>query len=76
LRYLSVDRKTRCKSYSCLTIRLWHLAQAAPTDLHIPILGQLPPTQLLLGDALEPGPLEIVAFDSHFQRRRDALEIR
>jgi hypothetical protein len=30
-----------------------------PADLHIPILGQLPPTELSLGDALEPGALEL-----------------
>jgi hypothetical protein len=29
----------------------------APGDLYIPILGQLPPAELALGDALEPGSL-------------------
>src|SRR6516165_6068871 len=29
-------------------------------DLHVVILGQLAPAQLPRGDALEPGPLEIV----------------
>jgi hypothetical protein len=33
-----------------------HLARVSPADLHIPVLGQLPPAELPLGDALEPGP--------------------
>jgi hypothetical protein len=33
------------------------LPQVPPAYLDIPILGQLPPAQLLLGDALEPGAL-------------------
>jgi hypothetical protein len=40
------------------------LAQVAPGDLYIPILGQLAPAQLPLGDALEPGPLEVVGLDA------------
>jgi hypothetical protein len=36
------------------------LAQISPTDLHVLILGQLPLAQLPLGDALDPGPLEVV----------------
>jgi hypothetical protein len=36
------------------------LAQIAPVDLDIPVLGQLAPLQLPLGDALEPGPLMAV----------------
>jgi hypothetical protein len=39
------------------------LAQIAPVDLHIPVLGQLAATQLALSDALEPGPLEVVRFN-------------
>jgi hypothetical protein len=35
-----------------------------PADLDIPILGQLTPAQLPLGDALEPGPLEIISLDA------------
>jgi hypothetical protein len=31
-----------------------------PADLHIPILGQLAPPELPLGDALEADPLEVV----------------
>jgi len=33
-------------------------------DLHIPVLAQLAPAQLPLGDALEPGPLEVVRRDA------------
>ena len=39
-------------------------APVPPADLHIPILGQLASAQLPLGDALEPGPLEVVGFDT------------
>jgi hypothetical protein len=35
-----------------------HLAQIPPADLHIPILGQPAPTQLLLDEGLEQGALE------------------
>jgi hypothetical protein len=41
-------------------ISIWSLAQIPAGDLDIPIFAQLTPTQLPLGDALEPGPLEIV----------------
>ena len=41
-----------------------HLAQVAPVDFIVPVLGQLAPAQLPLGDALEPGPLEVVGFDT------------
>jgi hypothetical protein len=34
------------------------------TQSKIPILDQLPPAQLPLGDALEPGSLEVVGFDA------------
>jgi hypothetical protein len=40
------------------------LAQIASADLHIPVLGQLAPAQLPLGDGLEPGPLEVVSLDT------------
>jgi hypothetical protein len=33
------------------------LGPIPPADLDIPVLGQLPPAQLPLSDALEPGPL-------------------
>jgi hypothetical protein len=32
--------------------------------LHVPILGQRAPAELPLGDALEPGSLEVVGFDA------------
>jgi hypothetical protein len=35
-----------------------------PADLDIPVLGQLAPAQLPFGDALEPGPLEIISLDA------------
>ena len=41
-------------------------AHIPPVDLHIPVLGQLAPAQLPLGDALEPGPLEIVGLHALF----------
>jgi len=47
----------------------WHLAQVPPADLDIPILGQLAPSQLPLGDALEPGSLEVVRFDAPLRGR-------
>ena len=40
------------------------LAQVPPADLDIPVLGQLPPAQLPLGDAFEAGALEVVGFDA------------
>jgi hypothetical protein len=45
------------------------LAQIPPADLDIPILGQLAPAQLPLGDALEPGSLEVVRLDAAFRGR-------
>jgi hypothetical protein len=45
------------------------LAQVSPADLDIPILGQLTPAKLPLGDALEPRPLKIVCFDASFRGR-------
>ena len=46
-----------------------HQRKFPPADLHVPILGQLPPTDLPLGDALEPGTLEIVGLDAPLRRR-------
>ena len=40
------------------------LAQVPPADLHIPILGQLPSSQLPFGDGLEPGSPKIVCLDT------------
>jgi hypothetical protein len=37
-----------------------------PADLDIPVFAQLAPTDLPLGDALEPGPLKITGFDASF----------
>ena len=42
------------------TLPAGRLTQVPPADLHVPILGQLAPSQLPLGDALEPRPLEVV----------------
>ena len=42
------------------------LAQIPPADLNVPVVGQLTPAQLPLGDGLEPGPLEVVRFDAPF----------
>jgi putative ABC transport system substrate-binding protein len=39
-------------------------AHVPPADLDIPVLGQLPPTHLPLGNAFEPGRLEIVRLDA------------
>jgi hypothetical protein len=49
---------------SPVNVRLWHLAQIAAGNFHIPILGQLPPSDFPLGNALEPGSLEIVGLDT------------
>src|ERR1700757_2055923 len=43
------------------------LAQVSPADLDIPVLGQLPPAKLSLGNALEPRPLKVVCFDASFR---------
>jgi hypothetical protein len=45
------------------------LAQVPTADLNIPILGQLAPSQLPLGDRFEPRPLEVVRFDAAFGGR-------
>jgi len=49
------------------TVRFWRLPQIPPADRHIPVLGQLPPAQLPLGDALEPAPLEAIGFDARLR---------
>ena len=38
--------------------------EAAPADLHVPVLGQLPLPEFALRDALEAGPLGVVGFDA------------
>src|SRR6516225_4044552 len=50
------------------TVFQLRLAQVSSADLHVPILGQLAPAQLPLGDALKSGPLEIVRLDAPFRR--------
>jgi hypothetical protein len=53
------------------------MRKSRPLISTFPILGQLPPTQLLLGDALEPGALEVVRLNAAFGRgplREQALE--
>jgi hypothetical protein len=40
------------------------LTQIASAYLHVPVLGQLAPAQLPAGEALEPGPLEVVSLDT------------
>jgi hypothetical protein len=40
------------------------LGLVPPADLDIPVLGQLTPAQLPLGDTLEPGFLEVVSLDA------------
>ena len=53
---------------------LTHIASAY---LHVPVLGQLAPAQLPLGDVLKPGPLEAVSLDTAIRGRpfrEEALE--
>jgi hypothetical protein len=38
--------------------------QIPPADLDISVLGHLTAAKFPLGDALEPGPLEVVGFDA------------
>ena len=42
--------------------------QIATGDLDIPVVGQLPAANLPLGDALEPGPVQVVGFEAAFRR--------
>jgi hypothetical protein len=44
-------------------------------DLHIPVLGQLPPAELALGDALEEGPLEVVRLGAGWGWRAPAKDV-
>jgi hypothetical protein len=46
------------------TIPTRHLAQVPPADLDIPIVGQLALPEFSLGDALEPGSLEVLALNA------------
>ena len=40
------------------------LAKIVPADLDVPFLGQLAAAQLTLGDAFEPGPVEVVRLNT------------
>jgi hypothetical protein len=42
--------------------------QIATGDLDIPIVGQLPATNLPLGDEFEPSPMKMVGFEAAFGR--------
>src|SRR4051812_30851292 len=44
-------------------------AQVAAVDRHVAVLGQLPPAQLPLGDALERGPVQEEGFNARLGRR-------
>src|SRR5436309_14358256 len=43
--------------------------QIATGDLDIAVVGQLPSTNLLLGDQFEPRPVKVVRFEAAFRRR-------
>jgi hypothetical protein len=45
-------------------------AQVAAGDLDIAVIGQLPVSQLPLGDALELGAMHIIGFDAALRRYR------
>jgi hypothetical protein len=45
------------------------LPQIAARDLDVPIGGQLPPSNLPLGDEFEPSPVTVIAFEAAFRRR-------
>jgi hypothetical protein len=51
------------------TVSQLRLAQVSSADLHVPILVQLAPAQLPLGDALKTGPLDVVRLDAPFRGR-------
>jgi hypothetical protein len=42
--------------------------QITARDLSIAIIGQLPPSNLPLGDQFEPGSVEMVGFEAAFRR--------
>jgi hypothetical protein len=44
------------------------LPQITTCDLDISIVGQLPPADLALHNEFEPGPVEVVGFDTPFGR--------
>jgi hypothetical protein len=45
-------------------------AQISTRNLDIAILGQLPATDLSLGDQFEPSSLQIIGFEAPFRGRR------
>jgi hypothetical protein len=45
------------------------MTQVPPGDLDVAVFGQLPPTQFALGNPLETGPLEVVAFEAPLRGR-------
>ena len=52
-------------------------AQIAPVNLDVAVIGQLQVPHLALGDALEPGPLQVIRFNAPFRRHSpidEALE--
>jgi hypothetical protein len=49
---------------SAMSLGFEPLAQVAPADLRVPVLGQLVQPKFPLDDALESGPLEVVRLDT------------
>jgi hypothetical protein len=45
------------------------LAQISTRDFDVAIVGQLPATDLPLGDEFEPGPVKMVGFEATLRRR-------
>ena len=45
------------------SVALRTLSHVPPAELDIPIFGHLATTHLPLGDAFEPGPLEVISLD-------------
>ena len=45
------------------------LAQITTADFDVAIVGQLPATDLPLGDEFEPGPMQMVGFEATLGRR-------
>src|SRR5438270_14022420 len=53
------------------------LTQVAARDLDVGVRGQLPAAELALGDQFEPGPLQMVCFETALRRgclRKQGLE--
>jgi hypothetical protein len=45
------------------------VAEIAPGDLDVAVIGQLPPSSLALGNEFEPGPIQMVRFKAAVSRR-------